>query len=194
MTQPPAGFYSDPQDPSQERWWDGQQWAATVRPKVQGSGGPAAGSPSGEPQPGEQAPSDQTSGGATSGEASPSGESVGRPEPAGSQTPPPPGGAAAPPPPPPPYGQPAAYGQPGAAAPQQGGPAANSGYYIAAWVTAFICCALVPIVLNVMDNNQRKAQGLVPRYGPTITAIVVNVVGSIIYLIAAGASSGGGSS
>jgi hypothetical protein len=32
---PAAGWYADPADASQERWWDGTQWSATTRPLVQ---------------------------------------------------------------------------------------------------------------------------------------------------------------
>jgi hypothetical protein len=32
---PAAGWYADPADVSQERWWDGTQWSATTRPLVQ---------------------------------------------------------------------------------------------------------------------------------------------------------------
>lgn len=31
MTQPPAGWYSNPQAPSQIRWWDGEQWTEHVQ-------------------------------------------------------------------------------------------------------------------------------------------------------------------
>jgi uncharacterized RDD family membrane protein YckC len=33
MTLPAAGWYDDPQDPSQQRWWDGAQWTAQNRPR-----------------------------------------------------------------------------------------------------------------------------------------------------------------
>lgn len=33
MSAPVAGWYSDPADPSQERWWDAVQWSHTVRPR-----------------------------------------------------------------------------------------------------------------------------------------------------------------
>ena len=29
---PPAGWYQDPGDPGQQRWWDGYQWSSSVRP------------------------------------------------------------------------------------------------------------------------------------------------------------------
>lgn len=87
----------------------------------------------------------------------------------------------APPPPPPPP-------PPGAAAQAAG--QQRSGYYVWAWVTAFLCCLVVPIVLNVMDNNECKTRGLPPKWGPTITAIIINIVGGVGYLILAAAGSG----
>lgn len=32
MTMPEAGWYADPSDPNQERWWDGMGWTSNVRP------------------------------------------------------------------------------------------------------------------------------------------------------------------
>lgn len=208
MTQPPAGFYSDPQDPSQERWWDGQQWAASVRPKSEGAGEPSADSTAGSEAPGaQQADEPESAGSSAPPPSPPAGGAEGRPAqpPAGEAAPTPPTTPSpsqtpqtppVPPPPPPAYGQPMTYGQPGAAPgqPAPGQQVGNSGYYISAWITAFLCCAVIPIVLNIVDNNQRKTQGLPPRYGPIITAVIINVVGAIFYMIAAGASSGGGSS
>ncbi len=34
MSTPPAGWYVDPSDPSQERYWGGREWTNEVRPKV----------------------------------------------------------------------------------------------------------------------------------------------------------------
>jgi hypothetical protein len=35
---PPAGWYTDPYDPSGQRWWDGQKWTATAsKPDLPGS-------------------------------------------------------------------------------------------------------------------------------------------------------------
>jgi len=34
MTQQPAGWYDDPQDPSQLRYWDGVVWSSHVSPKI----------------------------------------------------------------------------------------------------------------------------------------------------------------
>lgn len=47
MTQPPAGWYTNPQMPSQIRWWDGKQWTEHVQGTEAGAIGaeivPAAG-------------------------------------------------------------------------------------------------------------------------------------------------------
>src|ERR687888_284730 len=32
----PAGWYDDPQDPSQQRYWDGVAWSSHLRPRQQG--------------------------------------------------------------------------------------------------------------------------------------------------------------
>ena len=34
MTQQPAGWYDDPQDPAQLRYWDGVIWSSHVSPKI----------------------------------------------------------------------------------------------------------------------------------------------------------------
>ncbi|WP_374009882.1 DUF2510 domain-containing protein [Leifsonia sp. LS-T14] len=31
---PPAGWYSDPQDPTRERWWDGTGWSEHQRDRA----------------------------------------------------------------------------------------------------------------------------------------------------------------
>ncbi|MEL6981152.1 MAG: DUF2510 domain-containing protein, partial [Actinomycetota bacterium] len=33
---PPAGWYSDPSNPNQQRWWDGVEWSASTRPLTDG--------------------------------------------------------------------------------------------------------------------------------------------------------------
>lgn len=33
---PPAGWYNDPSNPNQQRWWDGSQWSASTRPLTDG--------------------------------------------------------------------------------------------------------------------------------------------------------------
>lgn len=38
---PPPNWYPDPDDPSQQRWWDGQRWAHHRRPTVTAPPGPA---------------------------------------------------------------------------------------------------------------------------------------------------------
>lgn len=37
----PQGWYDDPQDPNNIRWWDGQQWTEHAKPKLQASAAPA---------------------------------------------------------------------------------------------------------------------------------------------------------
>ena len=37
---PPAGWYPDPQNPSQRRWWDGRQWTDHVEPPTRPETGP----------------------------------------------------------------------------------------------------------------------------------------------------------
>jgi uncharacterized RDD family membrane protein YckC len=68
----PAGWYDDPQDPTQQRYWDGQAWTEQLRaqqgpPPYQGQfGQPAA---TGQPQYGQPAQHGQVYGGAQQGSA-----------------------------------------------------------------------------------------------------------------------------
>jgi hypothetical protein len=45
MSGPPAGWFEDPDDPSRERWWDGEGWAPHARrlPHEQTSAGTVRG-------------------------------------------------------------------------------------------------------------------------------------------------------
>lgn len=94
--------------------------------------------------------------------------------------------------PPPPYGQyPAGvqpqqyattspFGQPGSPVDLDRAP--RTGYYTAAWIT-LIFCAPLTIILNLMDNSQCKARGLPPKYGPTITAIILWAASTLVLML-----------
>ncbi|MFL6107958.1 MAG: DUF2510 domain-containing protein [Marmoricola sp.] len=70
MTTTPAGWYPDPQDPSQVRYWDGQAWSETTAPA-----GPVAPSEPAAPA----APSDTSPYGAPSDPAAGQGYGAGYP-------------------------------------------------------------------------------------------------------------------
>ncbi len=51
----PGGWYADPVDPQQERYWDGWQWSRNTRPREHAAGGaPAGGAPGGYGPPAPQ--------------------------------------------------------------------------------------------------------------------------------------------
>jgi uncharacterized RDD family membrane protein YckC len=80
----PQGWYPDPSDASQERWWDGVAWTEATRAAEAGFAAP--------PPPPPTAPIDEPPGGGYAPPPPPGG---------GYAPPPPPGGGYAPPPPPP---------------------------------------------------------------------------------------------
>lgn len=58
MSNPVAGWYADPEDPAQERWWNGSSWSDSRRPSTQVAVPPVPPAPAGEVPPIPTPPAD----------------------------------------------------------------------------------------------------------------------------------------
>lgn len=155
MALPQPGYYADPNDPSIERWWDGQKWVGQTRPSQGNPPLPMDNPPSVGTARAPETPIQQGTrpcpdcGGMASVNAQTCVHCGAPLAPVAVQAP-----------------------QAFFSAEQETG---RSGYYAAAWISLLFCLPLT-IVFNLMDNSVSKSKGLPPTFAPTIVAIVLWVL------------------